>query len=196
MSVYTAHTDQELLCLLQGGNEAAFTEIYQRYWKKLFSAAYNRLHNTEDAREIVQQVFFILWKYRTQLRILHLPGYLSAMVRHAVYRHLATTGRTSSTLPQDELQAADNPDAEYRHLVRWLEKFAESLPSNQRIVFVECKLRDQSVKDVSAALGISRRTAEGYIARTLKALRKKLHYDRFLQLLWLYPLWPEWLVNY
>jgi RNA polymerase sigma factor (sigma-70 family) len=196
MSVYTAHTDQELLCLLQGGDEAAFTEIYQRYWKKLFSAAYNRLHNTEDAREIVQQVFFILWKYRTQLRILHLPGYLSAMVRHAVYRHLATTGRTSATLPPDQLHVVDNPDAEYRHLVRWLEKFAESLPSNQRIVFVECKLRDQSVKDVSAALGISRRTAEGYISRTLKTLRKKLHNDRFLQLLWLYPVLSDWFINY
>jgi len=193
MSVYAAHTDQELLSLLQQGDEAAFSEIYRRCWKRLFSAAYSRLRNTEDAREIVQQVFFMLWKYRTQLRILHLTNYLSAMVRHAVYRHLAATGRTHATLQHDELHAADNPDTEYRDLVRWLEKFAETLPPNQRIVFVECKLRDQSVKDVSAALGISRRTAEGYIARTLKTLRKKLHGDRFLQLLWLFPAWPDWL---
>jgi RNA polymerase sigma factor (sigma-70 family) len=196
MSVYTAHTDQELMCLLQRGDEAAFNEIYQRYWKKLFSAAYSRLRTTDDAREIVQQVFFIVWKHREHLRILHLANYLSAMVRHAVYRHLATTGRANAALPHDEWHAADNSDAEYRHLVRWLEKFAESLPCNQRIVFVECKLRDQSVKDVSAALGISRRTAEGYIARTLKTLRKKLHTDRFLQLLWLYPVWHDWFMNY
>jgi RNA polymerase sigma factor (sigma-70 family) len=194
MSVYTAHTDQELLHLLQGGDEAAFNEIYQRYWKKLFSAAYSRLHNTDDAREIVQQVFVVLWKHRTQLRILHLANYLSAMVRHAVYRHLATTAKNKAA-DADELYPADQPDTDYRHLVRWLEKFAASLPANQRIVFVECKLRDQSVKDVSAALGISRRTAEGYIARTLKTLRKKLHNDRFLQLLWLSPLWADWFIN-
>lgn len=194
MSVYTSHTDQELLCLLQRGDEAAYTEIYQRYWQQLFSAACSRLRNAEDAREIVQQVFFILWKHRAHLHILHLAHYLAAMVRHAVYRYLAA-GRNRTTLSMQEPEVTNNPDTDYRHLLQWLEKFAQSLPANQRIVFVECKLRDQSVKDVSASLGISQRTAEGYLARTLKMLRKALYNHRFLQWLWLYPLWSDGLIT-
>lgn len=36
MTNYTAYTDSELINALREGNDAAFTEIYRRYWKRLF----------------------------------------------------------------------------------------------------------------------------------------------------------------
>lgn len=190
MSVYTAHTDRELSYLLMEGDEGAFNEIYRRYWKSLFTSAYNRLKNTDGAREIVQHVFYTLWKHRTQLHILHLPGYLSAMTRHAVYRHLATEGKQAGLPPEHKLPALTATDPDHRHLIHLLEKFADSLPAPQRTVFIECKLRDQPVRNVSIALGISQRTAEGHIARAMKLLRKKLQHYSLLPLFWLFSALP------
>jgi len=36
-------TDEILLRLIKAGDERAFKEIYSRYWKILFEAAYRRL---------------------------------------------------------------------------------------------------------------------------------------------------------
>ena len=70
MPLYSSHTDEQLLLLLKEGNEAAFTEIYRRFWKLLFSVAANKLNDPEDAKELVQDVFTNLWKRRAELTML------------------------------------------------------------------------------------------------------------------------------
>ncbi|MDF2381254.1 sigma-70 family RNA polymerase sigma factor [Nostoc ellipsosporum NOK] len=194
MSVYTANTDQELLCLLLENDEGAFNEIYHRYWKMLFSTACSRLRNKEDAREVVQQVFFMLWKHRTRLQILHLRNYLSAMTRHAVYRYIATYGRETRPLPHD-LTVTDTDEAERRQIIRLLEKFADTLPPAQRTLFIACKLRDQPLKEVADNMGLPLRTAEGYIAKTLKLLRRQVAGNRFLSFIWFCSSFSSALIN-
>jgi DNA-directed RNA polymerase specialized sigma subunit len=39
MTAYVSHKDSELIQLLRQGEEGAFTEIYNRYWKVLFNVA-------------------------------------------------------------------------------------------------------------------------------------------------------------
>ncbi|HEY4198804.1 MAG TPA: sigma factor, partial [Mucilaginibacter sp.] len=63
--------DQELIARLGQGDRRAFTEIYKRYWERLFVVANNRLGNSEEAEEVVQDVFFSLWKRRETLQIEH-----------------------------------------------------------------------------------------------------------------------------
>ena len=81
--------DNDLTNLLKDGDESAFTEIYNRYWDKLYFIAYKLLKDTASAEEIVQEVFLSLWKKRDTLIIQSLPQYLAAMARYAVYRHCA-----------------------------------------------------------------------------------------------------------
>ena len=40
MAADTVLSDQELLALLKEGSEAAFTEIYHRYWERLLAVGY------------------------------------------------------------------------------------------------------------------------------------------------------------
>jgi RNA polymerase sigma factor (sigma-70 family) len=85
MSVYSAHSDQELLLLIGENSERAMTEIFDRYWDKLLAVALNRLDNLEEAEECVQDVFLKLWKLRETLELKYtLYTYLSAAVRYRV----------------------------------------------------------------------------------------------------------------
>ena len=83
------HNDDELTLLLHKGDEAAFTQIYNCYWDKLYFIAYKLLKDTNAAEEIVQEVFLMIWKKRDSLNIKSLTQYLAAMTRYAVYRYLA-----------------------------------------------------------------------------------------------------------
>ena len=57
MQTYSAPSDVELLTLLKQGKHAAFEEIYNRYWKKLYTLAANKLEDFSEAEDIVQQLF-------------------------------------------------------------------------------------------------------------------------------------------
>ncbi|MET4081752.1 hypothetical protein ABIB40_001701 [Pedobacter sp. UYP30] len=48
MSHLEKFSDAELLSLMQRDEVPAFIEIYNRYWDKLFYAAYKRVKNTEE----------------------------------------------------------------------------------------------------------------------------------------------------
>jgi DNA-directed RNA polymerase specialized sigma24 family protein len=81
-------SDSELLEAIRQGNEAAFSELFKRYWKKLHNLAYDRLRSDQATKEIVQELFVSLWTKRESLSITHLQSYLYAAVKNRVLNHL------------------------------------------------------------------------------------------------------------
>ena len=63
------HSDEELLQLLKNDHPVAFDSVYNRYWKTLYHAAYNRVSDRDAAKDIVQNVFIEIWQKRYTLQI-------------------------------------------------------------------------------------------------------------------------------
>src|SRR5690606_1082345 len=86
-SIYQHNTDKELVAKLRQGDEAALSEIYERYWDKLFVVAANRLGDQQEAEECVQDVLYKLWRLRETLFIENdnLSAYLAVGVRNQVF---------------------------------------------------------------------------------------------------------------
>ena len=68
-------TDEELVDRCKAGEETAFNELIERHKKMAFSLAYNMLGNIEDARDISQEAFAVVY-----LRIRDFRG--GAVLRH------------------------------------------------------------------------------------------------------------------
>jgi RNA polymerase sigma-70 factor (ECF subfamily) len=181
-------SDNQLLHLLKKGDEAAFSTLYQRYWKQLFFMAHKRLLSAEDSREIVQNIFFNLWQKRERLDIQDLSLYLSGMLRFAVYRFLANKKRKQEVLngfmQVQSGKVADIFDIDNKQLLEILTQFTNTLPERCRMVFIHHKLLDRPLQDIAAELGVSTRTAEGYIAKVMKSLRRFRHELVLKSVLW------------
>ncbi|PSL43086.1 hypothetical protein CLV51_10980 [Chitinophaga niastensis] len=54
------YTDDALVMLLKNENNAAFVEIYNRYWAALYTAACKRVRSRELAEEMIQDLFTAL----------------------------------------------------------------------------------------------------------------------------------------
>lgn len=170
---YTHCEEHELLRHLASGGEQAFTVIYNRYWKPMFFIAHKKLQSVEDAKEIVQGVFFTLWQKRENLLINDLSLYLAAMTRYAVYRHISKEKKRKDQLKKIEKNIKPTAafDVENKQLLELLNRFTNKLPEKYRIVFLHHKLLDKPIEEVADQLGVSPRTAEGYVSKVMALMR-------------------------
>lgn len=60
--------EKELIIALKQGDEKAFNTLYKQYWRQVYNFCRLYLTNTEEAEEVVQDVFVRLWQSRDFLR--------------------------------------------------------------------------------------------------------------------------------
>jgi len=172
--------DEELLALLQNDDEGAFRDIYNKYWKKMYVVAANRVDNELDAEEIVQDIFTALWVRRKTIVIEGdgLGRYLTASVK---YRVIKTLGRYA--LKQNYLNAVpkdcciDNSTQEwlaFEELKHELAKYVNLLPEKCQLVFKMSRELGYSQKQIAIELTISEKTVEAHLQKAFKVLRSKL----------------------
>ncbi|MBD1423919.1 sigma-70 family RNA polymerase sigma factor [Sphingobacterium chuzhouense] len=161
--------------LLIKGSEKAFSTIYNHYWDRLYYVAYQKLQSQEAAEEIVQEVFLTLWRDRQKLSIHSLSNYLAAMVRHAVYRYVASEKAVKNReLRFEEVQKKNlNLEDELNNklALKKILELSNQLPLKCRLVFQRNKLQDEAIKDVAKELNISIKTAEAHLSKALKFIR-------------------------
>ncbi|CAL1519816.1 sigma-70 family RNA polymerase sigma factor [Chitinophaga sp. MM2321] len=179
-------SDIALLQRLQDADEAAYTEIFHRYWEKLYAIAYNRLRIRFAAEDVVQEVLASLWVRRHELEIQHLSHYLATATRYAVFRQL------SRLLPDQSLDVAEaekllvaDPDTSHLDFLLLQERLGteiDQLPEKCRLVFLYSRREQFTNKEIAATLRLSEKTVEAHLTKALKHLRGRLK-D-------LYPLLP------
>ena len=80
-----------MIALVRSGDQAAFEEIFRQYHEGLWRFAYHQLGCAETAREIVQDVFFALWRIHAEWEVTSsISGWLYGAVRHHILRHRRT----------------------------------------------------------------------------------------------------------
>ncbi|MBE9462217.1 RNA polymerase sigma factor [Dyadobacter subterraneus] len=175
---YDELSDDELTTLLKTGENAAFEEIYNRYWNKMFLMAHRIVKSSEIAEEITQDVFLLLWTKRETLSIASLRQYLAAMLRYEVYRSLSKIKKQQ--VYENEIRNTSSPfvsiekDIENRLLLEIITTLTNRLSEKCRLVFQYNKLEDRSLTDICEQLQISPKTAEAHLTKALKVVRAGL----------------------
>jgi RNA polymerase sigma-70 factor (ECF subfamily) len=170
-------SDSELLALLRFGNEDAFSEIYNRYWKRLLAIAYNISKDKSAAQEIVQDIFIGIWNRRLDLEIHSLNSYLASSVRLSMFKFIYRQKRRmeiESSNCLDESSSLSEELIDARFTQEYINKLVEKLPEKCKLVFRFSRNAGLSISEISMELGISEKTVEGHLTKGLKALRLSL----------------------
>ena len=90
MGTYSENSDGQLLDLMSGDDNQAFAEIYQRYKGVLFVHAYKMLGDYEEAKDVLQELFIMLWTKRNEIILkTTLSAYLYGAIRNRVFDVIA-----------------------------------------------------------------------------------------------------------
>ncbi|MGN6181894.1 MAG: RNA polymerase sigma-70 factor [Mucilaginibacter sp.] len=181
MREFTCFSDDELLDMLKNEDEHAFNELYNRYWEKLFNAAYKRLKHIEAAEEVVQDLFTDLWLRRKTLNIRQeLPVYLFSAIKYLVIKQINKTASQNTFVDSHAaiFNDSDNSTEEWliaNDLQSHLQSRVELLPVKCREIYHLSRDEHQSNKDIAQQLNISEKTVENQITKALKRLRASLN---------------------
>lgn len=180
MAGYIAYTDQELVALLRQGEDAAFSEIYERYWKTLYAVAYNRLRNNQSAEDVVHDVLVSLWNHRDTAEIDNLAGYLATATKYMVFHMMKRAQKFSREEHQMDQagQILDQEDIEdrlhYKRLLELVNAEVERLPEKCKLIFKYSREEHLSTKEIAKKLNVSTSTVENQMNRALKILRSSV----------------------
>ena len=152
----------------------SFSELYLIYYPKLVRFAKEFVIQEEDAENITQDVFIILWENRDFIEhIDNMNAYLFRLVRNKCLdylKHKVFEQRyVESVQTSYEVDVVEDNDTEI--LIR---AAINSLPKRCRDIFLLSRVEGLKYKEISEQLGISVNTVECQMGIALKKLRIKL----------------------
>jgi RNA polymerase sigma-70 factor (family 1) len=180
MAAYSTYTDQELTVLLKDGDKNAFTELYDRYWKKLFAVATNKLRDKAVAEELAQDILGDVWQRRASINITTtFNGYLSVALKYKIIDHLARLNHRMKYETYISAHQSDEDDytqnwLSFEELRQRLEKHVNELPEKCKVVYQMSKEQGYNNKEIALDQGITEKTVEAHLTRAMKTLRGKL----------------------
>ncbi|KIA96500.1 hypothetical protein OC25_01740 [Pedobacter kyungheensis] len=180
MNNYTELHDLELIQLAKERDRHAFSHIYERYWGVLFIHARKILGNEEEAKDIVQNLFFSLYNNINQIDFkTSLSSYLYRSVKNQVLdyiKHQKIVDRYLESFNAFAEQGVAVTDQEIRRkeLEKIIEAGMEALPGKMKEVFLLSRLENMSHKEIADKLGITQHTIKSQISNAIRILRAKI----------------------
>lgn len=182
--------NNELLAMLRAGDSQAIEILFNQYSTRLHGIVNRIIGDPETAKDLLQEIFYRLWKKREELQILSIEPYL---VRVSVNEALAYLRRgqsghrlvTLNEVTESRIKIHTDPDRglEYSELEVLIKTAIASMPPQRRAVFTLSRFEHMSYAEIAKALDISEKSVEKHIARALTSLRTALApYLRFLPL--------------
>lgn len=177
MANYTKYSDKELTDLLKNRDHLAFTEVYNRYWRKLLMVAWNHSKENSAAKDIVHEVFMSLWERDHELEIHNLAAFLATAMRLRLFQHLqkeqrrlelAKTNYVFSELTDEE----EKLDALF--LKEYINGVVEEMPEKCRMVFRYSRDLGLKNSEIAEKINISEKGVEATLTRALKIIRWSL----------------------
>lgn len=168
-------TTQDLFDRLAKSDKDAFEAIYKHYWNELYQAAYSRLRDDGQARDLIQDIFIRLWERRTALKIQNLGAYLHTAVRYQVYNYVSRNEAPETFYEPFHAiaryaTAADAPIIE-KELHQLVQAYLLTLPPKKRRIFTLYTDENLDTKEIANRLNISRKTVQNQLGSAIAGLK-------------------------
>ena len=170
-----------LISAIKLGDKQAFTQLVQRYEKQVSALAYKMVYDSDEAADIVQEVFvkmahnihkydeskkFYTWLYRITIN-----ASIDYIRKHQRHRH-ESLDTVNHILESNQ----DSPDKDYnrRQIGGFITEATSKLSDKQRSAFILRDIEGCKINDVANIMDIPEATVRWYVHRARQKIRKHL----------------------
>jgi RNA polymerase sigma-70 factor (family 1) len=190
---YKNLSDVELLNLLRESDHAAYTEIYNRYFYLMYTHAYKKLRDEEQAKDVIQDLFAGLWfKREFELKTNSLGGYLYTSVRNKVFDLFAREQVKEKYVDSVKSFFASNKSisADYRvrekELKAYIDNEIQKLPPKMKLIFELSRKEQLSHQEIAERLDTTRDNVSTQLTTALRRLKTKLGLIAYVYFLYMF----------
>ena len=172
---------QELAKRIRAGDASAFETLYKTFWTAMYSFAFRYVQSGEEAEDVVQEVFFRIWRNRSDWNVIgSVQNYLFISVRNASIARLRRNA-TAQRWSDRERSNVDQPvlsdpqtDLELAERHADIERALAEMPEKRRAVCAMRWIDGMSYAQISERLGITEKTVENHIGNGVKFMREHI----------------------
>ena len=170
---------------IKEGDVQAYERVFRQYYPLLCIYAAGITGRIDIAEEIVQELFYVLWRDRERLNItFSFKSYLYGSVRNRSLHyceHREVIERHRNNAADGIIPQSPSPQdiMEYKELEFLLLCTIRKLPPRRLDIFRMHRIDGKKYAEIASLLSISVKTVEAEMTRALKALRKEVeHYNK------------------
>ena len=172
-------SESTLVHSLSKGNQLAFNALYKKYSSRIYRFAYGYLKSEDEAEELVQEVFMIIWEKRASLRVeLSFKSFLFTIAFNIIRKHFRTRTCLSEYLKtgiNDDLDMQTSQTIIHDSLYQYITRLVDNLPQRRREIFIKSRFGGKSIKEIADEMKISHKTVENQLTDALKFIRQNLN---------------------
>lgn len=177
-------TDEDLVAMIAAGDHEAFSNMYDRYFKRIYHFVNRRLNNTADVEETVQEVFINVFSsidsYRREAPF---GAWIFGVTRRTIAsrfkkkRHptIPLDDGDSDSILSDQGASPTAPTAietiEYKERVTTINRLVQNrLTPEQQVLFDLHHVQDRPIQEIAQTLNRSENAIKSNLYRARKIL--------------------------
>lgn len=176
-------SDRCLIEWVKDDNHLAFTILVDRYWEELYRHIWIKIKKSDEAQDIVQDIFLGLWKNRAGITTDErdsIAPYLFKAAKYSVINYFTRPG-ILVVMEQELVEALNLPsnnNADDQFLLKELQDIVDEevkkLPERLQLPYRLSREQQLSIKEIAVQLCLSEQTVKNNISTALHKIRFRL----------------------
>jgi len=189
MQDFSRFDDAELMREIREDNMFAFDTLYGRDSNRLYKFALSILKSTEEAENILQDVFLNLWEKRHNVeKDSSVKYYIFTITYNSAISIIRKKVKETQFFDylkslQELNQDTTSLEIEFNELTKSLQTIIGHLPQRQKEVYILHKEEGLKYHEIAEKLNISVNTIETHMSRALKTIKENLGKSSLLAML-------------
>jgi RNA polymerase sigma-70 factor (ECF subfamily) len=181
-------SDNDLIIQARNGNNTAFSNLFYRYDKKVFSIAAQYFQSSDDAKDVYQEVFirvykglkkfefrseFSTWLFRVTTNVC-----LTHKAQYRKFQNVSISPNENDESPKMDLKSSEEnePDKQLidSETKGKVQSAIDSLAPKQRMAFMLKHIHNYKIREIAKMMECSEGTVKKYLFIATDKLRLKL----------------------
>ncbi|MFA6831199.1 MAG: RNA polymerase sigma-70 factor [Bacteroidaceae bacterium] len=168
-------------------NLKEYTQVFEKYKSRFIRFATSYLGDASSAEDVVMEAFMGLWNRRDTLSPEESPAYVLTIIKNkclnilrdtkthqTIESNIASQNQRITELRVSSLKACDPQELLDAELKKMVGDALKKLPKKTRSIFLRSRYKEESYREISAAMGCTIKNVEYEISKALKLLRREL----------------------
>jgi RNA polymerase sigma-70 factor, ECF subfamily len=173
-------SDTDIIGRIRQGDVKQFESLFRSSYVSLVRYARTLVKDQDNAEEIVQDLFYRIWKDREKINIeSSLNGYLFRSVHNRCLHYIEHNRIVEKHAEEMSFRQPDTPEnpsdiLNYKELQAKIARILEKLPDRCGKIFYMNRFEGLKYSEIAEKLSVSVKTVEANMGKALKEFRKEL----------------------